>query len=182
MILLIGFMASGKSSIARELAEALQVEDIDLDTLIEDKSGTTIAQLFRERGEDEFRRVETEVLREVLHQNKAGRVVATGGGIVLREENRVLLRHAAKNGTTVVYLKADPNIIAQRIRRQPGIRPVIDGDKLLNLEETRDRVMSLLEMRGPLYEESASLTIDSGQGTPAEIAQEIQRQIAEGNS
>lgn len=171
-IVLVGFMGCGKSSVARALAKQLDTEAADLDSLIEDRAGTTIAQIFASRGEDEFRRIETEVLCEAL-QDKSIRIIATGGGIVGQEANRALLKEAAAHGALVVYLCAQADILATRIRRQPGRRPLIDGDRVLDMDETRARVQQILEIREPLYREVANLIIDSGESSPYKIAQQI---------
>jgi shikimate kinase len=173
-IVLVGFMGCGKSSVARVLEERLHIPAIDLDDVIESRVGTTIAQVFAERGEEEFRKLETETLRSVLLDESSGQILATGGGVVTREENRKVLREARERGVRVVYLEAEPKTLARRIRRQPGLRPLIDGERILNRRETEERVQSLLEKRSPWYHEVAGMILSSDRMTPDEIAEQIQ--------
>lgn len=172
-ILLIGFMGCGKSSVARLLAKKLGCNTCDIDTLIETAAGKPISQIFDEEGEEAFRQQETTQLKFVL-ENKAGpQVVASGGGIVTRPENRTLLQSAAQNGVLVVYLKASPAVLAKRIRLQPGKRPLIDGNGELNLQQTQERVSELLLTRSPLYEGVAGLVVDTDRLTLEEVVQQI---------
>jgi shikimate kinase len=161
-IVLVGFMACGKSSVARALAKHLKCEAVDIDTLIENAAGKSIPEIFAQDGEAEFRRLETEQLKAALEYPRPV-VIATGGGIVTREENRAVLQDARKAGVLVVYLRASSEVLARRIRRQPGTRPLIDGGKILNLAQTRARVEELLAARAPLYESVANLIIESGE-------------------
>ncbi len=159
MLLLIGFMGSGKSSVGRRLASALRLPFVDLDTEIERAAGTRIPHIFATKSEAEFRRYETQALREALDKSA---VISSGGGLVTREENRILLGAAAQSGSHIVYLRAQPNTLAARIRRQPGTRPLIDGPGApLDLEATRTRVAQLLAERAAWYEGCATLTIDT---------------------
>jgi shikimate kinase len=151
-------MGSGKSSVAQRLARRLARQMVDLDARIEDAARCTIAELFATQGEAAFRALETQVLREALQRPG---VIATGGGVPARAENRALLQEAARNGVLVVYLRATPDTLARRIRRQPGQRPLIDGERILNAEETRARVAQLLNERAPHYEACAGLTVDT---------------------
>jgi shikimate kinase len=184
-VILVGFMGCGKSSVARALAARLHGEAVDLDQRIEARVGTTIAQLFATRGEEEFRRIETEALEEILDGTRGHAstptLVATGGGIVTREENRNLLKAAAARGVLVVYLRAAPDVLAERIRRQPGLRPLIDGERVLDLQETRARVEELLAMRAPWYEEVANYVVDSGASSADAIVTRIADHIAKTN-
>lgn len=170
-IVLIGFMASGKSSVAQALAELRRCTAVDIDTLIERAAQKRISEIFADSGEEAFRQLETAQLRAALEDSCFG-VIATGGGIVTREENRMLLRAAPKK-TVVVYLRASNETLADRIRRQPGLRPLIDGQKVLDLHQTQLRVQELLEQRAPLYEEAANFTIQTDGLTPLEVAEAI---------
>jgi shikimate kinase len=172
-VVLVGFMGCGKSSLARALASRLHIPATDLDHLLEAREGTTIAQIFATCGEEAFRKLETEVLRDALSNLHTPMIIATGGGIVTREANRALLKQASEEGVLVVYIKAAPEVLAQRIRRQPGLRPLIDGERILNIEETRARVEEILAVRSPLYEEVANIVVESGAASVGEIADEI---------
>ncbi|MES0371568.1 MAG: shikimate kinase [Mariprofundaceae bacterium] len=146
--ILVGLMGSGKSSIGRRLAKKLGVELIDLDDYIVEKAGRTIPEIFAEQGEEAFRDLESEALREV-----AGReaVIATGGGAILRAENRELL----KEHPPVIWLKASPKFLAERI----------DGDSnrpLIAEGETRKKLKALAKVRYPLYKDCADYTLPRG--------------------
>lgn len=169
-IVLVGFMGSGKSSIGRRLAWRLQLEAIDLDDYIEQRAGQSIAALFAAHGEAAFRDLETAALRECLQ--KPG-VVATGGGVLKRKQNRALLRAATEQGAIVVYLRAGPVALARRIRRQPGKRPLVAGEAVLDEEATRRRVEQLLVERAPLYEACSSLIVDTDDLDLAQVVQQI---------
>jgi shikimate kinase len=173
-IVLIGFMGCGKSSVARTLSWRLQIPAIDLDTEIEKRAGCSVADFFRQHGEDQFRLLETQVLGETLD---AGSIIATGGGIVKCDENRHLLKQASARGAHIIYLQAPADKLAERIRRQPGKRPLIDGDRVLDIEETRARVEQLLQERGPLYQSVATLVVETEHFTPAGVADYIAEKI-----
>ncbi|HVF84817.1 MAG TPA: shikimate kinase [Abditibacteriaceae bacterium] len=175
-VVLIGFMGCGKTSVARRLASRLKWPSIDLDFEIEQALGTTITQFFRSHGEDAFRARETLQLRQALGQSG---IVATGGGIVTREENRKLLHQSRRDGTVcVVYLRARPETLATRIRRQPGVRPLVDGERILNWFETRERVRLLLAERTVWYEECADLTVDGDALSCGQVARIIAAYVA----
>ncbi len=171
-IVLIGFMGSGKSHVGQLLAAQLQWPWRDLDALIENSIETSIADYFALHGEAAFRGLETELLQAAL-QNDG--VLSTGGGVVTQSENRQLLRNAC---ATVVYLRATPQTLAQRIRSQSGTRPLIDGQGALNLQQTTQRVQELLRNRAQWYEESADIVIDGDNTSAREVAREIVAQIS----
>jgi len=156
-LLLIGFMGSGKSSIGRRVARRLRYAFVDLDKEVELGAGKKIPQIFADEGEEAFRQRETQALCKVLKQPA---VIASGGGLVTRPENRAALREAVEKGTSIIYLKAEPATLAERIRRQPGKRPLIDGPgQVLDYEATRRRVEELLAVRQEFYEECATHTV-----------------------
>ena len=178
-LVLIGFMASGKSHVARLLSKHFDVPVIDLDTRIEAACGSSIAAVFAERGEKYFREIETATLQQVLQETAAKpAIIATGGGVVTNEANRALLQAAAKEGVAVVYLRAEPQTLAQRIRKEPGKRPLIDGDRMLNMEETEERVKVLLEGRRAFYESCATMIVDTNQDSASSVAMEIGERLA----
>ncbi len=166
-LVLIGFMGSGKSRVGRELARLLSCPMLDLDARIEEAARCSIPELFLSRGEAAFRALETSELRRALGEEA---VLSTGGGVVTREENRELLRESE---SPVVWLQASPQVLAERIRSEPGARPLIDGQGLLDLEQTARRVRALLEVRGPLYEQCATMRVQTDGREPEAIAAEI---------
>ena len=164
-IALVGPMAVGKSHIARELARLSHWPHCDLDKEIERRIETSIAAFFASHGEAEFRQIESEILREVLER---GGIIATGGGIVTQEINRDSLRQVF-----TVYLRAQPETLARRIRLQPGTRPLIDGDGALDFSRTLLRVREILDARAAWYDEVASFIIDTDESDPRHTAHEI---------
>ncbi|MBV9868258.1 MAG: shikimate kinase [Abitibacteriaceae bacterium] len=174
-LVLIGFMGSGKSCVARLLAQYLNREAIDLDKCIEQIAGCTIAQLFATRGEAAFRDLETQALQTAL---QAPSILATGGGVITRATNREVLQSCPD--ALVVYLRAQPDTLAARIRRQPGKRPLIDGNgAILNMEQTQARVEQLLAERETYYEDCANLIIETDNLRPVDIAQRIVAALAD---
>ncbi len=149
-IILVGFMGTGKSTIGRSLSQTLSYPVIDTDQLIEKQQGRSIPEIFEEEGEDAFRDIETALLRSLLKQS--GHIISTGGGIIIREENRQLLR---KMGY-VIWLVASPEEIYNRTSRNNN-RP------LLNNEDPAGTIRKLLETRIPLYKECAHLSIETNQ-------------------
>jgi shikimate kinase len=166
-IFLLGFMGSGKSAVARALSRQLDLPLIDLDARVERQIGTSIAQFFASKGEEAFRQAETRVLTEV-GEEKA--VVSLGGGVPTRARNREVLQLATREGALVVYLAARSETLAQRIRRQPGKRPLIDGQGTLDFDQTKARVEQLLGEREAFYRECASFEVQTDERTIPQIA------------
>ena len=119
-IFLIGFMASGKTTVGRLLAERLEWAFVDLDKLIEDGAGRTVTDIFAAEGEAGFRKRETEALREVAQRRKT--VIATGGGAPCREENLEAMLGAGR----VFWLEVSPEEAVQRAGKASG-RPLLDA-------------------------------------------------------
>ena len=142
VIVLVGPMGVGKSTVGKKLARSLDLPFRDTDVLITDKNGP-IENIFKEKGEEFFRNIEHETLKKAVDQPG---IVATGGGAVLAEESRTLLRN-----TTVIYLATDGKHMASRLRR--GERPLIRN----GLEDW----MKIYEVRKPIYESIADLKIDT---------------------
>jgi shikimate kinase len=156
---LIGLMGCGKSSIGRRLAKRLDIPLIDLDEYIVDKAGKTIPEIFAEQGEEAFRDLESTALRDVLGQSA---VIATGGGAVMREENRALL----KSHPPVIWLKASPEFLAKRI----------DGDSnrpLIAEGETLKKLQMLAEVRYPIYEACADYIVPRGKMKKRKVLKSI---------
>ncbi len=164
-IYLIGFMGAGKSTIGRLLAKQLGFKFRDLDDLIETRTGKTIPEIFGNKGEEHFREMETKYLREQSRSSKSI-VLATGGGVPEREENRRILR---KSGTTI-YLDVDFDVIYDRIR-QGEHRPLVpDG------EGAYDKLRSLWTDRQSLYRE-ADIVISLSDESPEQTVRELQERL-----
>ena len=160
-VFFVGFMGAGKTSTARKLARSAGVTAIDMDTYIERRCDMKIKQLFAEFGEEGFRTIETEVLEELALGEP--RLISCGGGVVLAERNRQIL----KEHGFVVYLMVTATEAASRIS-DVSTRPLF-GD----LEQAQ----RVIEGRLPLYEEVADIVIDTaGRGTGS-IAREAQRRL-----
>jgi shikimate kinase len=149
-IALVGMPGSGKSSVGRQLARKLAVPFVDSDTAIEHRLREPIRSFFAREGEQKFRDVEQEVIDTIIASPETG-VLATGGGSVLREANRRLLREAA----TVVYLRCTPDELFRRLRRDTQ-RP------LLQVRDPRAALHQLFRERDPIYSELADFIIDTG--------------------
>ena len=141
---------SGKSTVGKLLARRLGVAVIDADAVIEQRLGCPIRTFFEQRGEDAFRDVEEAVMADLVAPAD-GAVLATGGGVVLREANRKALRAH----TQVIYLRSTPEQIYQRVKHDRK-RP------LLQVEDPLARLQALHAQRDPLYREAAHFTVDTG--------------------
>lgn len=164
-IVLIGFMGTGKTRVGKYLSKKLNYEFIDTDELIERKAGMKIKNIFKKYGEKYFRDLESEVAKEVsLLKNK---VISTGGGIVLREEN---VKNLKKNGI-IVLLKAKPEKILERVGKTTK-RPL-----LLGVENSILHIKRLLKYRKPFYENAMDIQIDTTDLTVKEVAEKILEKI-----
>jgi shikimate kinase len=167
MIFLIGYRGTGKSTVARLLASQLGWEFRDADAVLEAKFGRSITDIFQKDGEAKFRAMEVEVLAELCKLSRV--VVATGGGIVLREENRELMRRAGR----IVWLTADLDTLWKRMLADAAEgrpRPALSVGGRAEIEE-------LLRVREPLYRACAEFSVDTTGRTPEEIADEIAARI-----
>jgi len=156
-IVLIGFMGAGKTSVGRALADTAGMELVDTDLLVEARAGRAIAEIFEADGEEAFRALESDAVQEAA--SAPGRVIACGGGAVLRLVNQRALREAGD----VVYLRASPHALRGRLDGD-------DGRPLLRDPGAFDR---LLAERAPAYEAAADVIVDTDERTPDEIAHEI---------
>lgn len=159
-IFLIGFMGSGKSTIARLLAKETGKELIEMDETIEKEARCSINRIFEAHGEVYFRNLESELVARI--SNKGGAVVSCGGGAVLREENVVNMR---KNGT-IVYLSATPETIYKRVRNSTH-RPLLNGN--MNVEY----ITQLMEKRLPIYEAAADEVVVVDDREKSQIVEKI---------
>lgn len=154
---LLGFMGSGKTTIASLLDEGF----VDMDAVLEERLGMPIASFFEEAGEAAFRKIESQVLAELLPQEI---VLSTGGGVVMSAENRALLAQNTPN----IFLTADFETLYQRLRAdQEQKRPLV-------IKNSKEALRALWAYRQPLYEEVATQVIDVAGQTPAQIVEMIQ--------
>lgn len=158
-IVLIGFMGCGKSTVGRELQQRLGYPLVDMDSLIEQRACKSITALFSELGEPAFRDLETALLQELSDPEAPRRIISTGGGVIVRPENRALLRQLGY----VVWLQAPVGTILDRTSRNRD-RP------LLHTDDPRARIEALLGERTPWYRETAHLALDTRGLDSGEIA------------
>ena len=163
-IVLIGYMGSGKSTVGKFLAMVYGYDFIDTDELIEIKEGMSINDIFAEKGEDYFRQLETEVLLELKGKVK-NTVIATGGGMPVKEENRPLLKELGK----VFYLKASYDTTYKRVSGGNG-RPLLNN---LEGNSLYQRIKEMTAIRTPIYTEVADIVIDTTQIDEREVARQI---------
>ena len=168
-IILVGYMGSGKSSVARLLGDRLNAFVLDTDEKIERDADMKISRIFEEFGEERFRDMETELLRSMKDEN-AGFLISTGGGMPMRPENRKLLKELG----TVIYLKASPEVIARRLEHDTT-RPLLVGAKLLS--EKEERIGAMLKLRNGAYTECADIVIDTDDLSVEEIVSVIFQKI-----
>ena len=153
---LLGFMGAGKSTIAR----GLDPNYLDMDVLIEKRLGMSITEFFSEKGEGAFRQVESEVLADLLQTDQ---VVSTGGGVVVSQKNRDLLKTNSDN----IYLKADFETLYQRISADK------DNQRPLFLKNSKEELAAIFQERQAWYEEVASRILDVTKLSPEEIIEEL---------
>jgi len=163
-IALIGFMGAGKSSVGRALAGRLRKRYVELDALIEKRSGKSINDIFASEGETAFRMLEAELTAEVA--GGKNQVIACGGGVVLNQVNIDNL----KESSAVIYLEASPEVILQRTAGSKA-RP------LLKNTDRESTIRKLLEMRLPLYNKAADITIDTSDMSIDEAVQRIMKEL-----
>ncbi len=163
-IVLIGPMGAGKTTIGRQLAAVLKYQFIDTDRVIEERTGADISWIFDVEGEGGFRKRETAVLEELAGASNT--VIATGGGIVMREQNREVL----KRMPNVVYLTAGIQRLIERTSKDKK-RP------LLQVENPAKRIAELLEQRDPLYREVADIVVNTESFGAKTIVDEIIRRL-----
>lgn len=156
---LVGFMGVGKSSVAHYLAAQLRFKAVDTDHLIEEKAGRTVSAIFAEFGESTFRELEAQVVQEL--ESRRELVIATGGGMITREENLKSLR----SHSLVVCLWAGPETLYERVRHQSH-RP------LLQTEDPLGRIRELLAEREADYRK-ADVLLSTEHRSPREVAQHI---------
>lgn len=159
-IFLIGPMGSGKTSIGQRLADMFELEFLDCDHELEDRTGASVSLIFDVEGEEGFRERETRMLEEL--SAREGVLIATGGGVILRERNRELLRERG----LVVYLNTPVSWQLRRLRRDKS-RP------LLQTPDRKEKLMRLAEERNPLYAELADIEFPARNRSLDSVANEL---------
>ncbi|MFY9255423.1 MAG: shikimate kinase [Fuerstiella sp.] len=168
IVSLIGYRGCGKSSVGPLLADMLGCDCVDSDDRIESAAGKSIARIFEEDGEPAFRQLETSVLDQLLKQTSG--VIASGGGAILAEINRTNMKSAGP----VVWLHASAEALASRIggdQTSTARRPSLTGKSI------QEEVADVLNARSPLYEECATIQVETEGRLPIDIAVEIFQQI-----
>lgn len=163
-IFLIGYMGTGKSTVAAYMAKQYNMEVLEMDQMIVEREGMSISDIFAKHGEDYFRDIETKLLIEI--QTQENKVVSCGGGVVLREQNVEEMR----KGGSIVLLSAQAETILERVK-DDNSRPLLQGNK--NIEFIND----MLEKRRPKYESAADVVIQTDGKQVANICNEIFEQI-----
>jgi shikimate kinase len=162
VVVLVGAPGSGKSTVGARLAERLGVEFRDVDAVIEERAGKTVAEIFADEGEPAFRAMEETITAELL---AGSGVLALGGGAVLSPMTRERLA-----GHHVVWLRVGAAEAVRRVGLNQA-RPLLLGN-------VRGRLMTLLAERTPLYEEVARVTVGTDGLSPDQVADEITRQVS----
>jgi shikimate kinase len=165
-IFLVGMMGAGKTTLGKALAQRMRLEFIDTDKELVERTGVPVATIFELEGEDGFRRRESAMLAELCGGND--RVIATGGGAILSEANRQLMRRRG----TVVYLRARLEHLWERTRHDAS-RP------LLATPDPRATLAMLLQQRDPLYRETAHIVVDSGSQSAATLVTRVAAALRE---
>lgn len=147
-IILIGFMGCGKSTVGIKLSYRIRRSIEDTDKLIEKEEGRTISDIFQTDGEAYFRMLETACLKRMIKRTNH-KIISTGGGLPLKEENRTLLKKLG----TVFYLRATPETIYERLKHDQS-RPLLQG------ENPQEKIRTLMADRSALYEQAADVIID----------------------
>jgi len=158
-IIITGFMGTGKSVVAKQLAQKLKMEFIDMDQIIEERHGMSITDIFTRYGENYFREQENKLVKKL--SQKENMVIATGGGTLLSSDNTRILSQKGK----IICLFADSQVIYNRVKRKNN-RPLIKGNNILN------KINHLLEERKKIYND-IKWKIDTTNFTIQEVVDKI---------
>lgn len=170
-------MGSGKSAVGARLAASLRVPFIDLDREIVRRSGKEVPDIFVDEGEEAFRRIEEEELKNTILYHRA--VVAVGGGALANLASMTF----ARNHGLVVYLRTSPTELAARLMRGQALRPMLQGEagRVLDRQELLERISGLLAEREPVYALS-NLIVDTDGRSVVEVADTIRSGLGSGFS
>ena len=163
-IYLIGFMGTGKTTVANNLTKFLPFTVLEMDEAIERVECMSIPEIFSKKGEQGFRDAESQLLKIISQQNN--QIISCGGGIVLRQENVDIM----KSTGSIVRLVASPEVIYERVSRN-NKRPLASGKSL-------DEIKAMMEEREPMYKNAAEFVVDSSEKDSTEVASEIIKQLA----
>ena len=169
LLTLIGYRATGKTTLAKLLAERLDWDWIDADVEIERRAGKTIAQIFAEQGEPVFRDIEAQVISDLCRRDRL--VIAAGGGAPMRPESRGAMRE----GGRVVWLTARPETI---LARMTGDATTAARRPNLTEKDPLEEILHVLQVREPIYREAAHCSVDTEGKTPDELADTILNLLA----
>jgi shikimate kinase len=161
-IFLIGFMGTGKSTIAKALQKRLDMNLVEMDARIVEEQGMSINDIFARFGEEHFRDIESQLILTIGDEGNT--IVSCGGGVVVRPQNTEYMKKSGR----VVYLKSLPETIFERVRYSTD-RPILNGH--MNVEY----IAGLMEKRRPLYEGAADITIETDGKRVEAIAEEIMK-------
>jgi shikimate kinase len=159
-IFLVGMMGAGKTTLGRALAQRLRMAFVDTDRVMVERTGVPVATIFEIEGEDGFRKRESALLEEMAEADS--QVIATGGGAVLAERNREVMRQHG----TVIYLRAQVDALWERTRHDSS-RP------LLKTADPHATLTALLEKRDPLYRDAAHIIVDTGAQSAATLVNRV---------
>ncbi len=165
-IVLIGFMGTGKTTLAEYMGERFAMDVVEMDKEIEKRAGMSVEEIFSAYGEEHFRRMETELLEEL--QSREHIVISCGGGVVLREENIDKLKKQGK----VVLLTATAEEILDRVQDSEE-RPLLKGKK------NKEWICQMLEERADKYEKAADITVNTDKKTVLQICEEMIQKLEE---
>lgn len=158
-VILCGFMGCGKSSVGRKLARFTEREFVDMDSYIEEKTGMTVSDIFAQKGESGFRKLETEACRELSERDNL--IIAAGGGTLTFPQNVEIL----KQGGRIIFIDVSYENLCERLSRDTQ-RP------LLQVENRNEVIRELLEKRLPLYKEASSIYVN-GNFSSTRVARNI---------
>ena len=164
-IYLVGFMGTGKSTVAKEMAKLLPINIVDMDGAIETLAGTTISDIFEKQGEEAFRNMETMFLNAISKEKN--QIISCGGGAVLRRENVDIM----KNTGIVCLLTGSAELICERVNGSND-RPLLQNKK------TVEDIKKLMDSRKEAYDYAADLTYSIDNTTSKQIAAEIVKDLA----
>ena len=167
-VVLFGFMGTGKTAVGKEVARRLQMQFVDMDDVIEEKEGCSISDIFAEKGESYFRRLEADVAEKLSREE--GQVIATGGGVVLNRESVDALQSSGVG----ICLMASPEVIFQRIKGEAH-RPLLLG------RDPLEKISILLERREPFYRRIAN-RIDTSRLSLEQVVEEVVCIVGKGSS